>query len=463
MKMFHFNIGRLLLLSAIISLLSACSKFTEVDLPSSQLTSGNVFESKSTANAAMVDIYSQIRDKGLLTGYQSGLSNQFALYADEFQFYGFSLTIQAKFYNNTLSATDAAIAELWESSYSQIYAANAVIEGVGKSTALASADKQQLTGEALFVRALIHFYLVNTFGSVPYIKTTNYQENKTVVRMAEAEVYALVKSDLEQSVTLLPPQYTGAERVRANKWAAQALLARVCLYMQKWDEAATSASAVLSQSEVYKWPTDISGVFLKESLATIWQLMPKTNVENTYQGNIFIFLQGPPPSTAISVSLFGAFADNDLRREQWLKKVTNGTSTWYHAYKYKENSNTSSSKEYSVVLRIAEQYLIRSEARARQGNLLGAKDDLNKVRNLAGLGNTLANTPDEIIDAVLQERRLEFFTEFGHRFFDLKRTGKLDQVLSPIKPKWKTTDRILPIPESELSLNPNLKPQNAGY
>lgn len=463
MKIFYFNTGRLVLLLATICMLSACSKFTEVDLPSSQLTSGSVFESKSTANAAMVDIYSKIRDKGLLTGYNSGLSNQFALYADEFQFYGSSLAMQAKFYNNSLSATDAAMAELWESSYSQIYAANAVLEGVGKSTALEPADKQQLNGEALFVRALIHFYLVNTFGSVPYIKTTNYQENKTVARMAESEVYALVISDLEQSVKLLPAQYIGAERVRPNKWAAQALLARVCLYMQRWDEAATSASTVLSQSEVYKWPTDISGMFLKESLATIWQLMPKTNVENTYQGNVFIFLQGPPPSTAISASLFGAFAANDLRREQWLKKVTNGTSTWYHAYKYKEKSNTSSSKEYSVVLRIAEQYLIRSEARARQGNLSGAKDDLNKVRNLAGLPNSVASTAEEVIEAILQERRLEFFTEFGHRFFDLKRTGSLDQVLSPIKPKWETSDRVLPIPQSELSLNPNLKPQNAGY
>ncbi|SMC88877.1 RagB/SusD family nutrient uptake outer membrane protein [Pedobacter africanus] len=463
MKIFHFNIGLLILLLAIVCLLPACSKFTEVDLPSSQLTSGSVFESKSTANAAMVDVYSKIRDNGLLTGSNSGLSNQLALYADEFQFYGPALAIQAKFFNNSLSATDAAIAELWESSYSQIYAANSVIEGVGKAVALAPADKQQLTGEALFIRALIHFNLVNTFGRVPYIKTTNYQENKTVSRMAEAEVYALVKSDLEQSVIFLPAAYIGAERVRANKWAAQALLARVCLYMQKWDEAVTASSAVLSQSELYKWPTDINGVFLKESLATIWQLMPKTGVENTYQGNIFIFLTGPPPSTAISASLFGAFAANDLRREQWLKRVTNGTSTWYHPYKYKEKSNTSSSKEYSVVLRIAEQYLIRSEARAHQGNLSEAKDDLDKVRNLAGLSNSVANTSEDIIEAVIQERRLELFTEFGHRFFDLKRTGKLDQVLSPVKPKWETSDRVLPIPQSEISLNPNLKPQNAGY
>ncbi|MDR6785273.1 hypothetical protein ABIE26_003972 [Pedobacter africanus] len=463
MKIFYIKIYRSLLLLVILCSIAACSNFTDVDLPSSQLGTGSVFESKATANAAITEIYSKIRERGLLTGFNSGLSVQLGLYADELQFYGLALSAQANFYNNSLIATGNETSTLWTESYNQIYAANSVVEGINKSLALQTLDKDQIMGEALFVRALIHFYLVNSFGPIPYIKTTNYQQNRVASRMPEVEVYALVKSDLEQSITLLPAQYIGTERVRPNKWAAQALLARVCLYMQKWNEASNAASAVIEQSTLYAWPTNLNTVFVKESLSTIWQLMPANNTQNAYEGNSFIFIQGPPASVAISNSLFGAFADNDLRRGQWLNKITTGTSSWYHSYKYKERTTTTASKEYSVVLRIAEQYLIRAEVRAHQGNLTGAKEDLNKVRNLAGLTNSTANTADEIIEAVLQERRVELFTEFGHRFFDLKRTGKLDLVLSPLKPQWGTNDRLFPIPESELLLNPNLKPQNADY
>ena len=463
MSVFKFKIYHLLLVLIITCSITACSKFTDVNLPSSQLSTGAVFEDKATANAAITDIYAKIRETGLLSGRNTGLSVQLGLYADELQYYGLPTTGQANFYNNSLTALGSEITTLWTSSYNQIYAANALVEGISKSSTLQAVDKQQYMGEALFVRALLHFYLVNSFGPIPYIKTTNYQQNKVANRMPEAEVYALIKSDLEQSITLLPAQYNGAERVRPNKGAAQAMLARVCLYMKKWDEASNAASAILDQSSLYKWPTDLHTVFVKESPSTIWQLTPATTTENTYEAKSFIFIQGPPPSVAISSSLLGAFTDNDLRRDRWINKVTTGTSSWYHANKYKERLATTASKEYSIVLRTAEQYLIRAESRAHHGNLTGAKEDLNKVRNLAGLANSSASTVDEIIDAVLQERRLELFTEFGHRFFDLKRTGKLNIVLSPLKPQWGIADQFLPIPESELLLNPNLKPQNAGY
>lgn len=463
MKTYLFKINRLLLSLTFIGLLAACSNFTDIDLPSSQLTSVAVFEDKTTANAAMVDIYSKIRDKGLLTGYPSGVSNQLGLYTDELQYYGLSGTGQANFYNNALLATNSEISVLWTSSYNQIYAANAVLEGVLKSTALPLTDKQQLTGEALFVRALIHFYLMNTYGPIPYITGTDYKKNGTVSRMSETFVYSQIKKDLEQAVDLLPRDYSGSERVRPNKGAANAFLARVCLYMGLWEEASNNASAVLNQTDLYIWPLSMDLMFEKESSSTIWQLMPASVGANTYEGNNFIFTQGPPPSVAITEDLVNAFTDNDLRKSNWLKAVTDGTRKWYHAFKYKKKSNTGSSVEYSIVLRMAEQYLIRAEARAQVGDLIGAKEDLNKTRNLAGLGNTSAITAPQIIDAVLLERRLEFFTEYGHRFFDLKRTGKLDQVLSLTKSQWQTTDRLLPLPESELLLNSNLNPQNAGY
>jgi hypothetical protein len=108
-------------------------------------------------------------------------------------------------------------------------------------------------------------------------------------------------------------------------------------------------------------------------------------------------------------------------------------------------------------------YLIRSEARARQGELSNAKDDLNVIRNTAGLGNTTAVTQNEILDAILHERQVELFSEFGHRFFDLKRFNALDSALSNVKADWNSTDALFPLPQTELNLNPNIGPQNPGY
>lgn len=440
-------------------LMTGCDSFTEVDLPASQLTSAAVFEDKATANAAMVDIYSKIRDNGLLTGSLSGLSNQLGLYADEFKLYGG----EVNFYNNALLPSGNEVSELWNSSYSQIYATNSVIEGVQHSVSLAEIDREQLKGEALFVRALLHFYLLNAFGEIPYISTTDYEQNSIVHRMPENEVYALIKADLAQAIKLLPEDYITAERVRPNKWTAVALLARANLYTQTWDEASNAASAVLNQTGIYVWEEDLDKIFLKESTTTLWQLMPAIPGDNTMEAATFSFISGPPPLSALSDSQMEAFTTDDQRKVHWIQAITDGTDIWYHPNKYKAAANTGSSVEYSIVFRLAEQYLIRAEARAHQGDLIGAKEDLNKIRHTAGLPNTPATTAAAIIDAVIQERRLELFTEFGHRFFDLKRTGRLDAVLSPLKAGWNSTDRNFPFPESELLLNPNLAPQNAGY
>jgi hypothetical protein len=446
-----------------ILFLSACDNFVEVDLPSSQLTANAVFQDKATANAAMVSIYAKMRDSGLLSGNLSGLSNQMGNYADELVYYGDVSGTTRNFYNNTILASNLEISNWWNSSYNQIYAANAIIEGVNASTALIDADKKQFTGEALFVRSLLHFYLLNLYGDVPYITTTNYEQNKVTRRMPTSELYTHIIDDLKLAASLLPEAYISSDRVRPNKSVAMALLARVYLYDGQWAEAANAASYLIGNTVVYAWETNLDNVFLKESGTTIWQLMPRTDGQNTQEGETFIFTSGPPSLMALSEQLINVFELGDQRKDHWVASVTNGTDTWYHANKYKEKSNTSSSMEYSIVFRLAEQYLIRSEARAQQGDLIGAKEDLDKIRNTAGLAGTTAVSQQDILTAVLQERKVEFFTELGHRFFDLKRTNRLDEVLLPIKAGWNTTDSLLPLPESELSLNPNLNPQNSGY
>jgi hypothetical protein len=444
------------------TVMSACDDFVNVDLPSSQLTTKTVFEEKGTANAAMTDIYSKIRDAGLLTGSASGLSHLLGNYADELDFYGDPQNGAVAFYHNSLIASNADVKRLWDSSYSQIFAANAVIEGVQQSVHLAAADRSQLEGEALFVRALLHFYLTNLYGSIPYITTTDYEQNRHTLKTPVTSVYASCKSDLEQAIQLLPEEYLSADRVRPNKYAARALLARVNLYAGLWDEASNEASAVLNSTGLYSEEQDLNKTFLKESTATIWQLAPGFSGGNTLESGTFNFSIGPPPLSALTISFMSAFTANDQRKHYWTEAVTDGVSTWFHSFKYK-NSDTQLSLEYSIILRLDEMYLIRAEARTHSGDLIGAKEDLNIIRHRAGLGDTHALTQEEILDAILQERQLELFTEFGHRFFDLKRFNKIQTVLSAAKIGWDAHDILLPIPETELSLNPNLKPQNTGY
>lgn len=450
-------------LSIFCSLLYSCDSFVDVDLPTSQLTGNTVFENKNTANAALINVYAQIRDNGLITGKPTGISNLLGNYSDELTFYGTDSNAAKDFYNNTIIASNTTIAGWWNNTYKQIYAANAVIEGVSNNTKLAESDKNQLLGEALFIRALLHFYLTNIYGNIPYITTTSYQINAVVSKKSVSEIYSEVINDLQKSILLLPSNYITSGRVRPNKSVAQALLARVYLYDSKWELAEQTASLLINNTNLYPWESNIDKVFLKESTSTIWQLMPSTAGKNTDEGNLFVFTSGPPPLFALNNELFTAFSSDDLRKTHWIKAVTNGTSTWYHSNKYKQKSPTGTSVEYSIVMRLEEQYLIRAEARVYLNKLEEAKEDLNKIRNRAGLQNTTATTTENLLQAILNERKLELFTELGHRFFDLKRTANLDNFLSGTKPGWNSTDRLFPIPDSELRVNPNLLPQNDGY
>lgn len=444
-------------------LIISCDSFVEVDLPKSQLTTVSVFEDNATATAALSDIYSKIRDKGLLTGNNTGLSNQLGNYTDELVSYGTPTNPSLPFYNNTLSPSTPALSELWNSTYNQIYAANSILEGVESNKNISEEQIKKLQGEALFIRALLHSYLTGVFGQVPYIKITDYKENSKASKLSTEQVYDNAVQDLEKAIALLTTAYISSERIRPNRFVAKALLARVCLYKKLYAQAANEASAVINEISLYNLETNVNNVFLASSKETIWQLKSSATGRNTLEASVFIFKSGPPPLVALNNNLVTSFSDQDLRKNSWIKSVSNGTAVWYHANKYKEQNPTAKSLEYSIVIRLAEQYLIRAEARARQGDLIGAKEDLNKIRNRAGLAGTNAQTQEEILNAVLQERRLELFTEHGQRFFDLKRFNKIDETLSGIKPGWNPTDVLFPLPQSELSANPNLLPQNQGY
>ncbi|MEY8780892.1 RagB/SusD family nutrient uptake outer membrane protein [Allomuricauda sp. XS_ASV26] len=449
-------------LMGMILLTLSCEDYLEVDPPKNQLTGEVVFENAATVDAAFAHIYAELRENGFTTGGTQGLSYLMGHYSDELELYSSSLPAVLNYTNNTVLPSDNSVKNLWDTGYGLVYAANALLEGVSSSGSLTEGEKGRFLGEAYFIRAFIHFHLVNLFGEIPYIMTTDYDENKDVGRLELAMVYQNIEDDLLLAKELLALSATDFERFRPDYWTASALLARVYLYQENWQLAIDEASAILGDSG-YALNTDMDRVFLKDSPEILWQLGPGLPGNNTKEAFTFVIVNGPPPNSALTQSLINSFEEGDARLEQWVGSVTDGSETWYFPYKYREYVPTASTQECSIIFRLAEQYLILAEANAQLGNLGPALEFLNTVRGRATLPFLDNLDQASLLQAVQAERRVEFFSEQGHRFFDLKRTGRADAVLALIKPGWESSDRLLPIPESELLLNPNLLPQNEGY
>lgn len=444
-------------------LICGCEDFLEVDEPFGQINSSEVFQDDATATAAVTSLYGKLRDEVLLTGTSNGLGALMGIYSDEMDFYGFAGEPMDSFYQHQVFTDDLMVESIWNQSYGLIYMGNAALEGLQSSKTLSLENKAQLRGEVLFIRALTYFYLVNLFGDIPYPTTTNYEENRILSRMPVTEVYEKIIIDLNEAKTLLGTNYISEERTRANKWVVSALLSRVYLYTEQWNLAVLEATSLISNTSLFNLEANVANEFLKESSSAILQFKPKSAGDNTLEASLYLFESGPPPSVSLTPQLYETMEPMDNRKENWIGVVTDGDQTWYYPNKYKLDANTGTSQEYSVVFRLSEQYLIRAEGHARLGNLAEALADLNTIRNRAGLTDSEATGQSDILEAIITERNHELFSEFGHRWFDLKRYGLANEILSPIKPGWKPTDVLLPIPENELMMNPNLNPQNPGY
>tara|TARA_R110002020_G_scaffold159101_1_gene342728 strand:- start:3339 stop:4730 length:1392 start_codon:yes stop_codon:yes gene_type:complete len=443
-------------------LLCGCEDFLEVEEPLGQINSAEVFEDEATATAAVTSLYGKLRDEVLLTGKAEGLGVLMGIYSDEMIYYGFGGEPLDNFYQHQVFPDDLLIENLWNVAYSLIYMCNGVLEGLANSTKLSEESKSQLQGETLFVRAFAYSYLVELFGDIPFPITTDYEVNNKLSKLPIPTIYENIISDLLEAKTLLGTTYISGERVRANKIVATALLARIYLYTEQWELAVAESNTLINNSVISLEP-NIESEFLKESTSAMLQFKPKFEGGNTEEASTYLFATGPPPFVSLTPQLIESFEDGDLRRQLWVGEVTDGTETWFYPNKYKLQTNTGTSMEYSIVLRLAEQYLIRAEARAKLGQLTGALEDLNTIRNRAGLMDSEATTQNEILEAISLERYHELFSEFGHRWFDIKRLGIANEILAPIKPGWKPTDIHLPLPENELLMNPNLNPQNPGY
>lgn len=449
-----------LLMFALMSLIG-CSDFVEVGPPKNTLVSKTVFEDPATVESAMANLYLAMREQGLVSG-NFGLTTRMGIYTDELDYFGFDPEL-LEFHQNRVLPHNADILTWWSQAYQLVYGANAIIEGLGDSSSLVNTDRDRYIGQALFVRAYMHSILVSLFGDVPYVTTTDYTQNNKVSRLPQKEVYDAIITDLLDAIDLLETtEVENEERVVPDHYVAQALLARMYLYTDQW-ELAESVSTVLING--FDLEDDLNRVFLKESMETIWQLKPGNSPVNTQEAGQMIINAVPGQTYGLSEGLMAAFENGDGRKVAWTESISNAenTVTLSFAHKYKAWITETQSLEYSIRFRLAEQYLIRAEARAQSGDALGAHQDLNVVRNRAGLPNTMAVGANELLEAIVRERRVELFTEQGHRWFDLKRLGLANAVLGDLKPNWGPTDLLFPIPEAELESNPNLLPQNEGY
>ncbi|NII28485.1 RagB/SusD family nutrient uptake outer membrane protein [Pseudoflavitalea sp. X16] len=464
--MFKTYIIPVITFSLAIALLPGCNKLVEIDPPLNEMSSERVFKSDNTAKSTLSGLYS------LLSQSQAQVIQLTlfpALGSDELELLPASVTYE-DVRNNTMQATSSNASGFFNDLYASVYRANSIIEGLQKYTGTSAAVKKQLTGEAKFIRAYCYFYLVNLFGKVPLVLETDVTKTAYLPRTSVDSVYDQIIKDLTDAKDSLPADYSASSgnRTNANKYAATALLARAYLYTGNYTAAESNATEVINATSLYSLIPAASmgtGVFIKNSAEAILQFMPYLNATNSYtaEGATFVTTTS---QYSLRTTYVNAFEAGDLRRLKWINEVTLNGVVNYQPYKYKYRTNAlavaAGVTEYPMVLRLAEQYLIRAEARANTDNSTGALADLKVIRNRAGLAESTTTDKAALLLEIEKERQTELFCELGHRWFDLKRTGRSDAVIGAIKTTWNSTDALYPIPQTARDANPNLS-QNDGY
>lgn len=454
----------------------SCKKFLGVNPPVNKLSATSVYGANATAIAVMTNVY---------VGFpiHNCFYNDPGVISDELSLYDVSQTGLTDLYWNRYNNATYEISSIWTGAYSNISTANSVLENLQSATALSPAVVQQLKGEAYFVRGLSYFCLVNLYGGVPLTLTTDYKVNALLGRTSADSIWAQVESDVRTAKGLLSQNYVDAslmavsvERTRPTYWAAEALLARILLYEKKWSGADSASSELIANQGLFALVSPDS-IVIKNNREAIWQLQETNSLQypTTPEGAQFKLPPTGPDRTGnypmyLSNAVVNSFEAGDLRKKFWVDSVTAAGVTYYYPYKYKignldANANPN---EYSTLFRLAEQYLIRAEARAEMNDPSLAVADINVVRARAGLGATGAVTQDQVLAAIMKERRVELFTE-GHRWFDLKRTGAIDSVMTIVCPlkgaaAWQSYKALWPLPGAEFAADPTLiGQQNPGY
>ncbi|MDN6310834.1 MAG: RagB/SusD family nutrient uptake outer membrane protein [Psychroflexus sp.] len=448
----------------------SCEDYLDIDLPDNKIVSEAVFEDEQGAKAALQGIYNQLTTAKFSDGGSNSITLLSGLSADNIMTIINTEALE-QFEYNEISIMSSNNHNIWTSAYNIIYQTNSLLSGLKNSHHLNNKEKEVLVSKAKFIRAFVNFYLVNLYGDIPLVLSTDYRVNSVIPRSDKSDIYQQIESDLASAHDVLINTDNVDNDLEINAYTVKALYARYQLYQGNW-EAAEEWSSDVIQSGHYQLEQDLDNVFLSSSAEAIWQLSPEgsgSGASHTNEGNLFIIDDTPSVLTPVALTseLINIFTVNDERKTNWINDYTENQSTYYYPFKYKIKYDTSDHiQEYSMVMRLAEQYLIRAEARAQQNKLQGAIADVDMIKQRAGLPLLSVTQPgisqQSLLEEILLERRKELFAEWGHRWFDLKRLEKATEILAPKKASWDPTDILYPISEDEINKNHYLN-QNPGY
>jgi len=474
MKKYMFYLS----LVGLVFFATSCDEDLEIE-PEQDLSIDAAFADENTSTASLVGVYSRVQDLEVFGG-MTQVINEYQ--ADNVDFIGSFPTLQE--INNYVTAADnGSIRTLWRDNYRAILAANAVIEFVPgvEDDAFTAEERAQLIAEAKFLRAAVYLQLVNMFAQpytldggsspgVPLVLEPFILQGEVVMpaRNTVAEVYDQIETDLNEAIADLPESYGAPEftRGRATVGAAEAMLARVHLYQEEFDQVLTFTDNIIKKADLYGLAPDF-GFYDNNTQETILDIQ-MTAVDNSRTGTgglagyfmpAELGARGDAPYTE---SFLNSYEAGDLRLSSLSIVGENGMT---YTTKYPDAINNT---DNAPILRFTEILLNRAEALVKSTNSVNeeALGLINQLRERAGLdafeAGDFANA-DEFLTAILDERRKELAFE-GHRRIDLLRNGMPLRTEGPGAGSSSPGDPliILPIPQNEIDLGSSL-PQNPGY
>jgi len=437
-------------------LLGSCKKFLETQ-PQQQVDQSEAITNASSAATAVNGMFNVLASNDY---YGSNFPSLSYLSAGDIQWTG-SQSAPSEINKHLTSATNTNVGSAWTAIYKTISSANYIIATVPgiNDPLFTTAARNQYLGEAYFVRALAYFDLARGWGGAQLILTPTItaSDNKDIRRSTQAETYAQVLKDLDAAEPLVP---TAINRNRVTQKTVWALKSRFYLYQQQWAQAEQYATQVISTAD-YSLLKPYSAFFANSAVSTsesVFELAYTVSNTNNHSNWWLPPALGGRREWAPSDVLVGLL-NNPLvggGRSALIAQTAPPGNLWYGKLYYRTPLGT----DPAYIIRTAELYLIRSEARAQQGNLTGALADLNAVRDRAGVTASNASTLPDILLALENERRVEFPFE-ADRWFNLVRTDRAQTLLSlPDKHLY-----LFPIPYSETLVDPNLAGanRNPGY
>ena len=446
------NVYKLIIFTLLLGT-SACSDFIDLE-PETSLSSAVAFDNIQGVEAGINGAYSSMHNDWVerqIIFAETLCSNVF-----EVNSLGNS-NYQATLRHETWTDLNNVSNYLWRMGYRVIDLANQIIVAmpeIAEPNQQIAAEKKRLLGEAYFLRGMNYFVLNRFYAhpknglSIP-ILTVPFVNGDMPARATISETQNQVIADLKEAESLM----AGIEsnNGRATIWAVKALLARVYFEYKDYQNAATYADEVINNGKVEgkKLALITGGDFNSLynsgiSSEHIYTFLGQPNDRaNTRLFEIFS-LNSSAVELSLSKPFWNTISTNkkDLRIEQLHEDFR---SAWA-CYKYDDRDMN------MPYIRLSEMYLIRAESKVNNGDLDGGLDDLNSLRNRAGLEETTYIDQADLLEQLYRERTLELSME-GDNFHNLKRLEREIGGYSWEEAQYKL---VFFIPEKEVQLNPNL-------